>query len=390
MFFWKKKKKEENYEKEFPELASAAVLTERDYKNSKKIEQYVVERLEQMIELTKEIEDEKTEYRRVTAYLNDIQQIEDLPEEEHKKIEDVAINVVQLNRARTEFLNSTKKISDAQFTQFQQEEREIPTAIKRLTSNEVYLDTIKKDMKYLEREKSEWVLRKEYLGHQQKGLKNLLYIAVGIAATVAVTLGILQFGFKIDCYYGWMLLVFVAALVICGIYLKIQNDDAEMGTAERNLNRAIVLQNKVKIKYVNIANAVDYACEKYHVQNASEMNQMWEYYMEAVKEQEKYQRTNEDLEYFNGRLVRLLSQYKLYDTQVWVTQALALVDPKEMVEVKHSLINRRQKLRSRIEYNLDVIKEQKKEAEQLLDKVGDMRPQVEEILFTIDKLSEAI
>ena len=37
---------------------------------------------------------------------------------------------------------------------------------------------------------------------------------------------------------------------------------------------------------------------------------------------------------------------------------------------------------------MNIVKEQKTEAEQLLDKVGDMRPQVEQILFAIDKLSE--
>lgn len=388
MFFWKKEKKEKKLEKRFQEL-DPTILSTRDYKNSKKMEQYVVERLEQMIEITKEIEEEKSEYRMVTSYLNDIQLIEDLPEEEHKIIEDVAINVVQLNKARTEFLNSAKRLSDAQFAQMQQEEKEIPAAIKRLTSNEMYLTTLKKDMKYLEREKSEWTLRREYLGHQQKNMKNLLYIAVGIAATIAVILVILQFGFKVDCYYGWLALIFATAVVICGIYLKMQSDASEMGIAERSINRAIVLQNKVKIKYVNIVNAVDYACEKYHVRSAAELNELWEYYMEAVKEHEKYQRTNEDLEYFNERLVRLLSKYNLHDAQVWVTQAIALVDAKEMVEVKHGLINRRQKLRGRIEYNLGVIKAQKSEAERLLDKVGDMRPQMEEILLTIDRLSEA-
>ena len=80
MFFWKRKKKEKDFDSKFEEL-NATVLTEKDYKNSRKIEQYVVERLEQMIEVTKEIEDEKTEYRLVTSYLNDVQLLEDMPEE---------------------------------------------------------------------------------------------------------------------------------------------------------------------------------------------------------------------------------------------------------------------------------------------------------------------
>lgn len=388
MFSLRRKKKEDSFEKKFGEL-DATVLSGKDYKNSRKIEQYVVERLEQMIEISKEIEEEKSEYRMVTSYLNDIQLLEEMPEEERKRITEVAVNVVQLNSARTEFLNSAKKLSDAQFAQIEQEEQEIPGAIKRLSANEMYRDTLKKDMKYLDREKSEWALRKEYLGNQQRILKNLLYVLVGIAATVAVIFGILQIVWGIDFYYGWMALIFVTAITICGIYLKIQSDTTEIAIAERNQNRAIVLENKIKIKYVNIANAVDYACEKYHVKSAKELEQQWEYYMEAVREKEKYQRTNEDLEYFNSRLVRLLSQYQFYDAQVWVSQALALVEPKEMVEVKHGLVSRRQKLRGRIEYNLKVMKEQKKETEQLMDKVGDMRPQVEQILFAIDKLTES-
>ena len=70
--------------------------------------QDVVERLEQMLDLTKEIEDGKAEYRMVTSYLNDIEMLAELPEDEHKQLEEIAVNVVQLNASRTEFLNSVK------------------------------------------------------------------------------------------------------------------------------------------------------------------------------------------------------------------------------------------------------------------------------------------
>lgn len=385
MFFGKWRKKEKSFEKKLGDLETT-VLSERDYKDSTKIEQYVVERLEQMIELTQEIEEEKSEYRMVTSYLGDIQMMEEMPGEERAKIAEVAQNVVQLNAARTEFLNSAKKLSDAQFALLESEEQNVPDAIKRLEGNEQYRDVIERDMKYLEREKSEWVLHKEYLTEQRVRLRNLLYIWVGLSVTAAVVMGILQLMTEIDMYYGWIALVFGAAIAIALTYWKIQDDGAEIAVAERSRNRAVVLLNKVKIKYVNIANAVDYAYERYHVTSAKELNQQWEYYLEAVKEREKYQRTNEDLDYFNGRLVRLLRQYQFYDAQVWVKQALALVDPKEMVEVKHGLITRRQKLRARIEANMEAVRGQRTEAEQLLDKVGSMRPQVEQILETIDKL----
>lgn len=80
MFFWKRKKKEPDFESKMGEL-NTTVLSKKDYKNTGKIEQYVVERLEQMIELTKELDDEKEEYRIVTSYLNDIETLEKIPKE---------------------------------------------------------------------------------------------------------------------------------------------------------------------------------------------------------------------------------------------------------------------------------------------------------------------
>ena len=172
-------------------------------------------------------------------------------------------------------------------------------------------------------------------------------------------------------------------------YLKSAGCNSEIKLAERSANKAILLLNKVKFKYVNITNAVIMP-EKYHVRRASELNQLWQYYMDAVREREKYQRTNEDLEYFNGRLVRALNQYQLYDAQVWITQAAALIDPREMVEVKHGLILRRQKLRDRMEYNVEEMKNQREEALKLSSKAGSMKPQIDEIINAIDRLMETM
>lgn len=166
MFFFKRRKKEKTLENKFDEL-NEGILNEKDRENPHKVEHYVIERLEQMIETTKEIEDEKAEYKVVTSYLNDIQTLEGLTEEEKKPITDIASNIVALNKTRYELMHSEKKIADVQFAQMQQEESDIPNAIKRLQSNEAYLETIRRDMKYLEREKGEWQLYQEILSHDR-------------------------------------------------------------------------------------------------------------------------------------------------------------------------------------------------------------------------------
>lgn len=388
MLFFKKKQKEKNFEKKMEEL-NVSVLSDKDLKKSKRIEQHVIECLEQIIDISKVREEELEEYQVVNSYLEDIQILEDMPEEERGKINDVASNVVQLNAARTEFLNSAKKISDAQFALLEQKEKEVPAAIKRLSANEKYQETIKRDMKYLEREKLEWKFQKEYLSHQKKRLTNLLYVFVGLAVTAAVLLLILQFGFQVKLEYVWMGYVLVTVAAISFLYLKMMKDSSDIAVAERNANRAIQLQNKVKLRYVGITNAIDYACEVYHVKSSKELNQDWEYYMDAVRERERYQRTNEDLEYFNGRLVRMLTKYKMYDTQIWVVQAQALIEPKEMVEIKHALITRRQKLRGTMEDQMTEMRSLRGEVEQLRGRIGTMKDKIEDIILAVDQLMEA-
>lgn len=185
MFFFKRRKKEKTLENKFDEL-NEGILNEKDRENPHKVEHYVIERLEQMIETTKEIEDEKAEYKVVTSYLNDIQTLEGLTEEEKKPITDIASNIVALNKTRYELMHSEKKIADVQFAQMQQEESDIPNAIKRLQSNEAYLETIRRDMKYLEREKGEWQLYQEILSHDRVKMQKFMYVAAGLVLSVVI------------------------------------------------------------------------------------------------------------------------------------------------------------------------------------------------------------
>lgn len=387
MFFRKRKKKEKAVEENFEEIREH--LAEPESQDPEKVEHYAIDCCEQMIEISKELEDQKAEYRVVTSYLNDVEILENLPEEEQKELADIAQNVAQLNVSRDAFLNTSKKISDAQFAQMQQEEDEIPRAIKRLQSNETYQMTIKRDMTYLDGKKHQWTYHKEEMKRQKKFLKNAAYALTGMFVLVAIILITVQLGFDGDVGLSWTILVFAVAAAGAYISWKMQDCVYEIKQAEVNINGAIVLLNKVKLKYVNITSAVDYACEKYHVKNSHELNYMWEQYMEAVKEKEKYAKTNEELEYFNGRLVRMLKNYQLYDPKVWVYQAQALIEKKEMVEVKHNLLVRRQKLRSRIEYNVENLKAQKLEVEKMMGKMGEHAAKIQQIVDAIERISEA-
>ncbi len=341
---------------------------------------------EQIMAAAKNLEETKREYKVVTDYLTDIQKIENLPESEMKKIQDTAQNVLNLNDVRDAYLNKSKTISDAQFAQMEQLEDEMPEIIRRLQGNESYQTTVKRDMQYLEGEREEWRYYQESVVNEENILRKSLYALLSVYVLAVLMAVILGMAMKFD-----IMMPFVAATLVTGaaggiMVLRLQNDSVEIKKSQANINRAIVLLNKVKFKYVNVTNAVDYACEKYHVKNGYELSYIWDQYLEAVKEREKYQRTNDELDYFNDKLIRQLKKYQFYDARIWIHQAKALLDKKEMVEVKHELLVRRKKLRDGMEDQAETIRGARKEIESLVKNRPGGYEDVKELLDAVDNM----
>lgn len=341
---------------------------------------------EQIMDAARNLEETKREYKTVTDYLTDIQIIENLPETEFEKIQETAQNVLNLNEARDAYLNRSKTISDAQFVQMEQLEDEMPDIIKRLQENEAYQNVVKRDMQYLEGEKQEWHYYQESLEQEKKMLHRLLYALIGVFAAAVAAIVILGLAMKFDIKTPFVIAALISGALGGMMVWRYQNDGMELKKAQANINRAIVLMNKVKFKYVNVTNAVDYACEKYHVKNSYELSYIWDQYLEAVKEREKYERTNDELEYFNDKLVRQLHGYRLYDARIWIHQAKALMDKKEMVEVKHELLVRRQKLRAGMESQAENIRTARKEIENLVKNRPGGSKEIKAILDSVDEM----
>ncbi len=121
--------------------------------------------------------------------------------------------------------------------------------------------------------------------------------------------------------------------------------------SDYKLNRVIQLTNKVKIKLVNCTNALEYVYEKYQVENYREFSAVWEKYVRTKDEERRYRKSTELLEHYNRTLMAALEDEEVKDAEIWLYQAEALLDEKEMVEVRHHLNIRRQKIRERLEFN---------------------------------------
>ena len=344
-----------------------------------------MEYCDQILKAAKGLEETKKDYKIVTDYLTDIQIIENLPEQEISKIQGVAQKVMALNESRDAYLNKSKTISDAQFAQMEQLADQIPYIIKRLKENEAYQTTVKRDMQYLEGEREEWRYYKEALEQECRLLRRLLYLLAGGFIAAAILIVVLSQMMRFDVRMPFLLSVAAAGAAGGLLVLRLQNDVADIKRSQANINRATTLLNKISFKYVNVTNAVDYACEKYHVENSYELNYIWDQYLEAVQEREKYQRTNDDLEYFNDKLIQLLHGYRLYDARIWIYQVHALLDKKEMVEVKHELVVRRQKLRSSMETQVARIQGAKEEILKLVKAHPGNESEIQAILEELDR-----
>lgn len=326
------------------------------------LQRSVVGLCEQMVDLSRDLDEVKQEYQVVTSYLNDIQMLEEMSEEMKAPIVECASRVSALDRERTEFLKTERRLSDTQFAQMQEAEDELPDIIRRLSGNESDLDKIKKDLSRLEGEKLEWAMQKSESERQQKILRKMSVYLLVIYPTLLALFLLLFFLMEKKIRIPVMVSTALAAAIGVYIFVKYQDATQDIGQAQANRNKAITLENHVKIKYVNIKNAVDYTCEKYHVRDSRDLTYLYEQYQEELKEKEKLRRTSDDLEYYRSQLVRLLREKRLYDAQVWTGHANAIIDSREMVELKHELITRRQKLRAQIEYNVNTIADIKKEA----------------------------
>lgn len=376
--FFKKKKYYENIEED-QDLEIRARATQP------KIKEEVMSLCEQMVAFSNEMESMKQEYRLVTSYLNDIQIIEGLSEEEKEPILVSAKEILKSNKAREDYLKLDKKLADVQFIQMRDQEADIPGAIERLKHNEDFMGKIERDLKFLEGEKLHLAIHKK---DYENSLKTTRIIAVLAAIASVGTLVLIylfssQLGDMLNLAY--LIALAIICLVYVGIYVHYSNCTQEIKRGNVNRNYAITLENHAKIRYVHTKNAVDYVCEKYHVRNSQELVYIFQCYQEAVKELQKFENANLELDFHNKELVRQLNLFRLYDAKSWLNHADALVDSREMVELKHKLVERRKRIRGRLEEAQKSIEEIKEEVREYIRQAGSNTEEMRLLLNEIQK-----
>lgn len=380
------KSKNRRKQEKMDTIAATYAPIMKDSKSRLFTKDYVANQCEQIGNAVAELEEARSEYEIATNYLNDMQILDDLPASAKSRIEEIANNILMTQKARESSITSTRKISDAQFVDFERRKEDIPAAIRRLKENEEYQSKLKRDLDILEGEKTGWIQEKKHLEQELLWIKKLAIMLFVFFGAGIVTLFSIQILGGKDLSTGFM--IAIAAIGIGGIALLIrkQNDEHLIMQSVTNRNFAITLQNKIKLKYVSITNAVDYVKEHYHVKNAYDFRFQWEQYLEAVKEKERIERNDEDLIFFYNQLRRALAPFELYDSKIWETQVHALIDPKEMVDIRHELLVRRQKIRERIELQYRQLENSRDDFTSVLNQKQGFESEFSRIIEMIDRI----
>ena len=353
IFNWKR-----DYEEAYEVEEWNEIVYDRDdlqVHNRKQREEYVRGCLEQIAEASREVENLPPESPVVTSQLKDIEEIEALPENESRLLMECAKRIDTLERQQSGYKERKNRMTDEKFYQMECMEEEVQEAYEKLEKAEEYQNLIKRDLRRLDSERQAYGFRKIELRHLMKDTRSMTIVCATAVIFCLLLLLILQYAFSFDVKIGYLAAGGIGALAITAIFLKYNDAVRELSQVESGISRLIRLQNTVKIRYVNNTHLLDYLYMKYNVKSAQELGRDYKQYLEEKDERHNYKRAEIELDSTQQELLHILRRYQVKDPMIWLYQTQALLDKKEMIEIRHNLIIRRQSLRRRMDYNKEVI-----------------------------------
>ncbi len=318
-------------------------------------QEYVKGCLEQIAEAEKELENLQFEYNMVTSYLKDMEEIDALPPEEKELLKEHARRIDDLEHQQSGYLERKNRMSDARFRQMERMEDELQEGCRKLEEAEKYQELVKRDLKRLDGEKQAYLFRKSELRHTIDNTRSLSVVCTAAVVLCILLLLFLQFGMEMDTQIGYLATVALGAVAITAIFVRHNGAVEEIIRVESGICKIIRLQNTVKIRYINNTNLLEYLYMKYNVSSAGELLKGWRQYLEEKEERKSYMQAERELDESQKDLIHELRRFQIRDPMIWLHQIPALLDRKEMVEIRHGLIIRRQSLRRRMDYNKEVI-----------------------------------
>lgn len=360
MAWWKHFfKKRKNKNSESPEEEWEGIVYARDdvdFHDEEQRSRYIVNCMEQISEASREIDLLTGEYSVVTSYLTDMEEIEALPPAQRAQLDRTAAQMEALEQECTSYRSKKERMSDADFYRMRKQENEVEEGIVKLRETEEYGTKVKSDLHRLDSERHAYEYRRSELVGMMNANREIVIVVFTALLFCEALLLFLRFGLHMENLVAPLAVVtaFVATLVIVLNCVRYTQEDKELSRVERAIGKLVLLQNKVKIRYVNNTQLMQYLLMKYDTESADALAKLWTKYLDEKEERSQFAEAEGKLEQLQKKLIDTLSGYRVRTPSRWITQTRALLDKREMVELRHDLILRRQALREQLDYNQKV------------------------------------
>ncbi len=356
-----------------------------DMHNSAQREEYIKACLAQMSEASGELDTLGGEYNLVTSYLTDMEEIEALPDESRDKLKEYAKRLLELEDDKERLAERNGIMREEDFAHMERIEQYMPEGYDKLKETEEYQVAVKKDLGRLEGERHAYYFRRNELRNSQRDMKGITLICVTSMICLIAVLACMSVILNLDVTIGYAIAIVIAAVSLAVVFVKFHESQRELVRVEKSINKLVLLQNKVKVRYVNNTNLLEYLYIKYDVNSSVQLKKLWDKYVAEVERREAEKQMQMDLDENQAALIRLLRHCKIHDPNVWLHQAAALIDSKEMVEIRHELILRRQSLRKQMEYNTHIAQEAEGEVKDIIEQYPEYADKILELVSDYEK-----
>lgn len=296
---------------------------------------------EQLIDVSYHLEDSRREYALVTDYLTDIQRIEDFPSDLTNEVVGLSRKIDMLENDRKTYMKSEELLTMEEFELMQQYEDDAIDTVKKLYEMEGRDSLLVNDMSHLEGEKEDLNYMLDYYRAGAFRVRGI------VVTTLIAYIGAIFIMLAVSMSSKSSVLVYVlsvslvAMIIFAASYLRYATIKQDQKLDVAKMNRAVSLLNKVKVKYINNLNAMEYIYKKYEVNSAKELERKYENYEQMCRDALKYTRTSNNLNVYIEELIAVLERAGVNDASVWTKQVGALIDKHEMNQIKRSLMERR-------------------------------------------------
>lgn len=343
-------------------------------------EQYVMSCLDQMHDASAELDRINNEYSLVTSYLTDMEEIEAITGEDKEELDGIARHIHDLRMSHDKYVRTPSSMTEREYNHMDVMYDEVEDAIKKIKEEEIYKGKVKSDLKRIDKERKAYSYRRSEVNRSISNVRGITNIAMISTAVLVVVLFLMQMLLELDVSLGYYIAVLLGAVALTVSYVRYSNYVREKERVDNTINELILLENKVKIRFVNNKNLLDYLYTKFEVSSGAELEDLYNRFVREKADRRSFEKNEAAYEDEVSRLVRRLKNYRIKDPEIWIHQSDAIYDKREMVEIRHNLIGRRQKLRKQMEYNEQIAVEASDEIKDVIKAYPEAGPALMELV----------